>query len=211
MLERYTRPEMGKIWSLENKYAAWLKVEIAATNAWVELGEVPEADAKKIAENASFTVERVSELEAITHHDVVAFTRTVSESLGEEKKWVHFGLTSTDVVDTAQGYILKQANEIILKDLEALKETIADKARKYKYTVDMLDIYEEIRIILLRKGLSMRKLAIKLREAGFDVPVEGGLSTKFKNETVRFNTVQEVLDYLGYEIIIKEKTNPSTR
>ncbi len=72
----------------------------------------------------------------------------------------------------------------------------------------MLDIYEEIRIILLRKGLSMRKLAIKLREAGFDVPVEGGLSTKFKNETVRFNTVQEVLDYLGYEIVIKEKTNP---
>ena len=137
MLERYTRPEMGKIWSLENKYAAWLKVEIAATNAWAELGEVPEADAKKIADNASFTVERVSELEAITHHDVVAFTRTVSESLGEEKKWVHFGLTSTDVVDTAQGYILKQANEIILKDLEALKETIADKARKYKYTVEM--------------------------------------------------------------------------
>ncbi len=135
MLERYTRPEMGKIWSLENKYAAWLKVEIAATNAWAELGEVPEADAKKIADNASFTVERVSELEAITHHDVV--TRTVSESLGEEKKWVHFGLTSTDVVDTAQGYILKQANEIILKDLEALKETIADKARKYKYTVEM--------------------------------------------------------------------------
>ena len=137
MLERYTRPEMGKIWSLKNKYAAWLKVEIAATNAWAELGEVPEADAKKIADNASFTVERVSELEAITHHDVVAFTRTVSESLGEEKKWVHFGLTSTDVVDTAQGYILKQANEIILKDLEALKETIADKARKYKYTVEM--------------------------------------------------------------------------
>ena len=70
MLERYTRPEMGKIWSLENKYAAWLKVEIAATNTWAELGEVPEADAKKIADNASFTVERVSELEAITHHDV---------------------------------------------------------------------------------------------------------------------------------------------
>ena len=73
MLERYTRPEMGKIWSLKNKYAAWLKVEIAATNAWAELGEVPAEDAKKIADNASFTVKRVSELEAITHHDVVAF------------------------------------------------------------------------------------------------------------------------------------------
>ena len=122
MLERYTRPEMGKIWSLENKYAAWLKVEIAATNAWAELGEVPEADAKKIADNASFTVERVSELEAVTHHDVVAFTRTVSESLGEEKKWVHFGLTSTDVVDTAQGYILKQANEIRSEERRVGKE-----------------------------------------------------------------------------------------
>lgn len=137
MLERYTRPEMGKIWSDENKYAAWLKVEIAATNAWSEAGEVPKADAAKIAKNASFTAERVAELEEVTHHDVVAFTRTVSESLGPEKKWVHFGLTSTDVVDTAQGYILKQADEIIRQDLLALKKTIAEKALKYKNTVEM--------------------------------------------------------------------------
>ena len=137
MLERYTRPEMGKIWSDENKYEAWLKVEIAATNAWSELGEVPKEDAAKIAQNASFTPERVAELEQVTHHDVVAFTRTVSESLGPEKKWVHFGLTSTDVVDTAQGYILKQADEIIRQDLQDLKQTIANKARKYKNTVEM--------------------------------------------------------------------------
>ena len=137
MLERYTRPEMGKIWSDENKYEAWLKVEIAATNAWSELGEVPQEDAAKIAQNASFSPERVAELEQVTHHDVVAFTRTVSESLGPEKKWVHFGLTSTDVVDTAQGYILKQADAIILQDLHELKKTIAEKARKYKNTVEM--------------------------------------------------------------------------
>lgn len=137
MLERYTRPEMGKIWSDKNKYAAWLKVEIAATNAWCEAGEVPKEDAEKIAKNASFTAERVAELEQVTHHDVVAFTRTVSESLGPEKKWVHFGLTSTDVVDTAQGYILKQADEIIRQDLYELKKTIAEKARKYKNTVEM--------------------------------------------------------------------------
>ena len=137
MLERYTRPEMDKIWSDENKYAAWLKVEIAATNAWCEAGEVPKEDAEKIAKNASFTAERVAELEQVTHHDVVAFTRTVSESLGPEKKWVHFGLTSTDVVDTAQGYILKQADEIIRQDLHELKKTIAEKARKYKNTVEM--------------------------------------------------------------------------
>lgn len=137
MLERYTRPEMGKIWSDENKYAAWLKVEVAATNAWSEIGEVPREDAAKIAQNARFTAERVAELEQVTHHDVVAFTRTVSESLGPEKKWVHFGLTSTDVVDTAQGYILKQADEIIRQDLQELKKTIAAKARKYKNTVEM--------------------------------------------------------------------------
>ena len=137
MLERYTRPEMGKIWSDENKYEAWLKVEIAATNAWSELGEVPQEDAAKIAQNASFTPKRVAELEQITHHDVVAFTRTVSESLGPEKKWVHFGLTSTDVVDTAQGYILKQADAIIRQDLQDLKQTIVNKARKYKNTVEM--------------------------------------------------------------------------
>ena len=137
MLERYTRPEMGKIWSDENKYAAWLKVEIAATNAWSEAGEVPQEDAAKIAQNASFTAERIAELEQVTHHDVVAFTRTVSESLGPEKKWVHFGLTSTDVVDTAQGYILKQADKIIRQDLQDLQKTIAAKARKYKNTVEM--------------------------------------------------------------------------
>lgn len=137
MLKRYTRPEMGKIWSDENKYAAWLKVEIAATNAWSEVGEVPKDDAAKIAQNATFTAEKVAELEQKTHHDVVAFTRTVSESLGPEKKWVHFGLTSTDVVDTAQGYILKQADKIIRSDLQALKKTIGQKALKYKNTVQM--------------------------------------------------------------------------
>ena len=127
MLERYTRPEMGKIWTDENKYAAWLEVEIAATKAWAELGEVPEADAEKIAKNASFTAERVAELEQVTHHDVVAFTRTVSESLGPEKKWVHFGLTSTDAVDTAQGYLLKQADEIIKKRSARIKSNYCRK------------------------------------------------------------------------------------
>ena len=112
MLARYSRPEMAKIWTDESKYGAWLKVEIAVTNAWAKLGVVPQEDAEKIAKNASFTAERVAEMEEVTHHDVVAFTRTVSESLGEEKKWVHYGLTSTDVVDTAQGYLLKQADQI---------------------------------------------------------------------------------------------------
>ena len=135
MLARYSRPEMAKIWTDESKYGAWLKVEIAVTNAWAKLGVVPQEDAEKIAKNASFTAERVAEMEEVTHHDVVAFTRTVSESLGEEKKWVHYGLTSTDVVDTAQGCLLKQADQILRQDLEELKETIKQMALKYKNTV----------------------------------------------------------------------------
>ncbi|HIX01153.1 MAG TPA: adenylosuccinate lyase [Candidatus Ligilactobacillus excrementigallinarum] len=135
MLARYSRPEMAKIWTDESKYDAWLKVEIAVTNAWAKLGVVPKEDAQKIVQNASFTAERVAEIEAQTHHDVVAFTRTVSESLGPEKKWVHYGLTSTDVVDTAQGYLLKQADQILRKDLHELKATIKEMAMKYKNTV----------------------------------------------------------------------------
>ena len=137
MIDRYTRPEMGKVWSLENQYQAWLEVEIAADEAWAELGKIPASDVAKIRENAKFDVDRIAEIEAVTHHDVVAFTRDVSESLGDERKWVHYGLTSTDVVDTAQGYRLKQANAIIRQDLQDLRATLAQQAKKYKYTVEM--------------------------------------------------------------------------
>ncbi|MCH8625530.1 adenylosuccinate lyase [Lactiplantibacillus plantarum] len=137
MIDRYTRPAMGKVWSLENQYQAWLEVEIAADEAWAELGKIPASDVAKIRENAKFDVDRIAEIEAVTHHDVVAFTRDVSESLGAERKWVHYGLTSTDVVDTAQGYRLKQANAIIRQDLQDLRVTLAQQAKKYKYTVEM--------------------------------------------------------------------------
>ncbi|MCA1341121.1 adenylosuccinate lyase [Lactiplantibacillus pentosus] len=137
MIDRYTRPEMGKVWSLENQYQAWLEVEIAADEAWAELGKIPASDVAKIRENAKFDVDRIAEIEAVTHHDVVAFTRDVSESLGAERKWVHYGLTSTDVVDTAQGYRLKQANAIIRQDLQDLRATLAQQAKKYKYTFEM--------------------------------------------------------------------------
>ncbi|RPA58662.1 adenylosuccinate lyase [Aerococcus agrisoli] len=137
MIPRYTRPEMGQIWSQENKYATWLEVEILATEAWAELGEVPAEDAKAIRENARFDADRIAEIEKETRHDVVAFTRNLSESLGDERKWVHYGLTSTDVVDTAQGYQLKQANDIIRKDLERFLEVLKKKAIEHKYTVTM--------------------------------------------------------------------------
>ncbi|MBF8971081.1 adenylosuccinate lyase [Streptococcus sp. NLN76] len=137
MLERYTRPEMGAIWSEENKYQAWLEVEILAAEAWAELGEIPKEDVALLREKASFEVERILEIEQETHHDVVAFTRAVSESLGEESKWVHFGLTSTDVVDTAYGYLYKQANAILRQDLENFLGILAERAREHKYTIMM--------------------------------------------------------------------------
>lgn len=137
MLERYTRPEMGAIWSEENKYRAWLEVEILAAEAWAVLGEIPQEDVALLRKKARFDVERILEIEQETHHDVVAFTRAVSESLGEESKWVHFGLTSTDVVDTAYGYLYKQANAILRQDLENFLAIIAEKAREHKYTIMM--------------------------------------------------------------------------
>ncbi|WP_431800906.1 adenylosuccinate lyase [Halobacillus andaensis] len=137
MIERYTRPEMGAIWTEENRYQAWLEVELLACEAWSELGVIPKEDVEKLREKASFNVERIHEIEAETRHDVVAFTRAVSETVGEERKWVHYGLTSTDVVDTALSYQLKQANDIIRKDLVQFIEILADKAREHKHTVMM--------------------------------------------------------------------------
>ncbi|MEW9501879.1 adenylosuccinate lyase [Jeotgalibacillus marinus] len=137
MIERYTRPEMGSIWTEQNRFQAWLEVEILACEAWAEIGDIPKEDVQKIRANASFNVNRIKEIEEETRHDVVAFTRAVSESLGEEKKWVHYGLTSTDVVDTATSYQLRQANEILLKDLERFVEILAVKAKEHKLTVMM--------------------------------------------------------------------------
>ncbi|MEI5992772.1 adenylosuccinate lyase [Candidatus Enterococcus mansonii] len=137
MIDRYTRPEMGAIWTDENRYKAWLEVEILADEAWAELGEIPKEDVQKIRDNASFDVDRILEIEAETRHDVVAFTRAVSETLGEERKWVHYGLTSTDVVDTAYGYLLKQANDILREDLKKFTAIIGEKAKEHKDTVMM--------------------------------------------------------------------------
>ncbi|MGE7843241.1 adenylosuccinate lyase [Lysinibacillus sp. NPDC093712] len=137
MIERYTRPEMGAIWTEQNKYQAWLEVEILACEAWAEIGDIPKEDVAKIRENASFDVNRILEIEKETRHDVVAFTRAVSETLGTERKWVHYGLTSTDVVDTALSYVIKQANNILRKDIVNFIDIIAAKAKEHKHTVMM--------------------------------------------------------------------------
>lgn len=137
MIDRYTRKEMKQLWSEKTKFDALLEVEILAAEAWAELGEIPTEDTKKLREHASYNIDRIKEIEAETKHDIVAFTRAVSETLGDEKKWVHYGLTSTDVVDTAYGYQLKQVNQVLKKDLTHLINVIGKKAKEHKYTVQM--------------------------------------------------------------------------
>ena len=137
MIDRYARKQMQEVWSEQAKYEAWLKVEILIDEAWSKLGHIPEEDVNKIKENAKFDVNRIAEIENETRHDVVAFTRCVSESLGEEKKWIHYGITSTDVVDTANGIRYKQANDILRKDIDDFMEILKEKALLYKDTVMM--------------------------------------------------------------------------
>ena len=125
---------MRDVWTEENKFNAYLQVEILSCEAWSKLGVIPAEDVEKIRANARFEVARIQEIEEQTRHDVVAFTRAVSESLGPERKWVHYGLTSTDVVDTANGYLIKQADAILLQDLEAFAEVLKARAHEFKLT-----------------------------------------------------------------------------
>lgn len=137
MISRYTRPEMAAIWTDQNKFEAWLQVELYACEAWSELGIIPKEDVAVLWDKASFDVERILEIEQETRHDVIAFTRAVSETLGEEKKWVHYGLTSTDVVDTALSYLIKQANDILEADIDRFIDILAEKAKAHKYDIMM--------------------------------------------------------------------------
>ncbi|MBR2400423.1 MAG: adenylosuccinate lyase [Tidjanibacter sp.] len=134
MIERYGREVMRQVWTEENKFNAYLKVEILTAEAWRELGVVPAEDVEKLWAKATFNIDRIKEIELQTRHDIVAFTRTVSESLGEERKWVHYGLTSTDVVDTANGYLFSQANKIIEEDIVKFLEVLKRQALRFKYT-----------------------------------------------------------------------------
>jgi adenylosuccinate lyase len=134
MIDRYTTKEMKKIWNDENKYRAWLRVELAVLKAYAQKGMIPLADYEAIASKARIDVNRIAELEAETRHDVIAFTRAVGETLGPEKRWFHYGLTSTDVVDTANALLLKDANLLIEKELWRLVNVLKEKAIAYKRT-----------------------------------------------------------------------------
>ncbi len=134
MIERYSRPQMKKIWSQENKFDLWLKVEIAVCQAWAELGGIPKEVIPKIR-NASYKLERIAEFLKVTHHDMTAFLNSVSESLGEESRFVHLGLTSSDVMDTALSLQLKEACDVLEQDISELIAVLQNKAMEHKHTV----------------------------------------------------------------------------
>jgi adenylosuccinate lyase len=134
LIPRYTRAEMGRIWSEENRFRTWLKVEIAATETLAEAGIVPKKAAKAIRELADFRLERIREIEAEVKHDVIAFTTAVAEFVGPESRWFHYGLTSNDVVDTAQALLTKEASELIAADLRALSDVLKRRAFEFKDT-----------------------------------------------------------------------------
>jgi adenylosuccinate lyase len=142
MIERYTRPEMGRIWSEQNKYSAWLEVEIATAEALAETGEVPQEAAQLLRKHAGFAVSRIQEIEREVKHDVIAFTTAVAETMAasghsEASRWLHYGLTSNDVVDTAQALLFKAASEIILNGIKQLSASLKRRAFEFKDSVQI--------------------------------------------------------------------------
>src|SRR6187402_213931 len=134
MIARYTNPEMGAVWSDERRYQTWLEVELAATDALVEAGVVPAADARTLRERAAFDIARIEEIERTTQHDVIAFTTAVAEQAGPAARWLHFGLTSSDVLDTALALQMREACDLILKDLDAVLDAVTVRAGEHRRT-----------------------------------------------------------------------------
>ncbi|HCB93289.1 MAG TPA: adenylosuccinate lyase [Selenomonas sp.] len=134
MIERYTNPEMGKIWSIQNEWQTILDVEMAACDAMAELGEIPKEAAKNIRAKANFDINRIHEIESVTHHDIIAFLTNVAEYVGDDSKYIHKGLTSSDVKDTAICLMMKQSAELILDDLRKFREVLRRRAAEFKHT-----------------------------------------------------------------------------
>ncbi len=134
MIERYTLPEMGAIWQLHNKFQKWLDVEIAVCEVHAEDGTIPQKALEEIKERAVFTVERINEIEKVTDHDVIAFTTNLAENIGESSRFVHYGLTSSDIVDTANGLLLKEACNLLLDKIDVLLEVLKRRAFEFKDT-----------------------------------------------------------------------------
>src|SRR5687767_6156891 len=134
MIQRYTNPEMGRIWSDQRRYETWLQVEIAAAEAMARAGIVPADAARDIRERGAFDIARIEEIEQVTQHDVIAFTTSVAEHVGPSARWLHFGLTSSDVIDTAQALQMREACALILRDLAALKQAVRARADEHRRT-----------------------------------------------------------------------------
>ena len=170
MIERYSRPQMKGIWSEGNKFDLWLRVEIAVCQAWAELGEIPKETMPKIRK-ASYKLERIAEFLKVTHHDMTAFLKSVSESLGEESRFVHLGLTSSDVMDTALGLQLKEACDVLEQDITELVAVLQNKAIEHKHTVMVgrtHGVHAEPTTFGLKMALwaeEMKRNAQRLREA----------------------------------------------
>jgi len=135
MVERYSREEMKKHWTIKAKYDAWLQVEKATTKAWNKLGLIPDSDCEKIIKNAAFNIDRIDEIEKVTRHDVIAFLTSVADSLGEESRWVHYGMTSSDCIDTAVALQMRDSLYVIIEDVKKLMESLKKRAQEHKMTL----------------------------------------------------------------------------
>src|SRR5258707_3522251 len=134
MIDRYTLPEMGALWSEETKFQKWLDVEIAVCEVHAEMGTIPREALKQIKSRAKFSVTRINEIEQTTDHDVIAFTTNLAESIGDAARYVHYGLTSSDVADTANALLLREACDLLLKNVDALIEVLNSRAFEFKDT-----------------------------------------------------------------------------
>ena len=137
MIERYILSEMGRVWSEENKLNNWLKIEIAACEAWAELGKIPLSAVEIIRERAAFKLDRIKEIEAEVHHDVIAFLTNVAEYVGDESKYIHLGMTSSDILDTGLALQMRESADLIQDKLEKLQRVVAEKAIRYKYSLNI--------------------------------------------------------------------------
>ena len=135
MVDRYSRPEMASKWTYQAKYQAWLDVEKAVVKAWAKLGKIPQDDADKIVANGNFDIKRIDEIEAVTRHDLIAFTTSVSETLGDESRWFHYGMTSSDTIDTAVALQMKDSLSLIIEDVKMIMESIKKRAMEHKMTL----------------------------------------------------------------------------
>ena len=176
MIERYSRPKMKKIWSDKSKFDQWLNIEIAVCEAWAELGQIPREDVSKI-KKASYNLDRVAEFLDVTHHDMTAFLNSVAESLGTESRFIHLGLTSSDIMDTALSLQLTQATDILIKDMAELISAMEDKAIEHKYTIMMgrtHGVHAEPTTLGLKMALwteEMKRNAHRLLEAKENISV----------------------------------------